>query len=123
KVKHELLQTEFSEPLEQIMDRLKREGRWAGELVHRRRDGTRIHVSTRWVLDHGTRGNLARVLITDNDITLQKQAEELMRSEAKRLDALVEQRTVRLQETIGELEAFSYSISHDMRAPLRAMQG
>jgi signal transduction histidine kinase len=46
-----------------------------------------------------------------------------MRSEAKRLDALVAQRTATLRETIGELEAFSYSISHDMRAPLRAMQG
>jgi PAS domain S-box-containing protein len=121
--KHQLLQTEFSEPLEQIMDRLHRDGRWAGELVQRRRDGGRIHVSTRWVLDQGMAGSLPRVLITDNDITLTKQAEELMRSEAKRLDALVAQRTARLQETIGELEAFSYSISHDMRAPLRAMQG
>ena len=123
KQKHQLLQTEFSEPLEQITDRLQREGRWAGELVQRRRDGGRIHVSTRWVLDSGMAGRLPRVLITDNDITLRKQAEELMRSEAKRLDALVAQRTARLQETVGELEAFSYSISHDMRAPLRAMQG
>jgi PAS domain S-box-containing protein len=122
KQKHQLLKTEFSEPLEQIMDGLQRDGRWAGELVQRRRDGTRIHVSTRWVLDRETR-TLARVLITDNDITLRKQAEELMRSEAKRLDRLVERRTATLRETIGELEAFSYSISHDMRAPLRAMQG
>ena len=122
KQKHQLLKTEFSEPLEQIMDGLQRDGRWAGELVQRRRDGTRIHVSTRWVLDRETR-TLARVLITDNDITLRKQAEELMRSEAKRLDRLVERRTATLRETIAELEAFSYSISHDMRAPLRAMQG
>jgi PAS domain S-box-containing protein len=123
KQKNQLLKTEFSEPLEQIMDRLQREGRWVGELVQRRRDGTRIHVSTRWVLDRQTRTDLARVLITDNDITLRKQAEELMRSEAKRLDRLVERRTATLRETIAELEAFSYSISHDMRAPLRAMQG
>jgi signal transduction histidine kinase len=123
KRKNQLLQTEFSEPLEQITDRLQREGRWSGELVQKKRDGGRIHVSTRWVLDPGMPGSLPRVLITDNDITLRKQAEELMRSEAKRLDALVAQRTARLQETIGELEAFSYSISHDMRAPLRAMQG
>lgn len=105
------------------MDTLQREGRWTSELVQTRRDGSRVSVSTRWVLDRESGTNLARLLITDNDITLQKQAEELMRSEAKRLDALVEQRTATLRETIGELEAFSYSISHDMRAPLRAMQG
>jgi len=123
KVKAELLHTEYPEPLEQINAKLYRDGRWAGDLIQTCRDGTRINVSTRWVLDRDSAGNLASVLITDNDITLRKQAEDLMKSEATRLDALVEQRTTRLQETIGELEAFSYSISHDMRAPLRAMQG
>ena len=123
KHKNELLKSEFSEPLEEIQTKLLRDGRWSGELTQRRRDGTRIYVSTRWVFDPETSNRPARVLITDNDITVQKEAEELMRSEAKRLDALVEQRTATLRETIGELEAFSYSISHDMRAPLRAMQG
>ena len=123
KNKHELLQTVFPEPLDRLMDKLRREGRWSGDLIQHRRDGTRIDVSTRWVADRDADGIPVRVLITDTDITVRKQAEELMRSEANRLDALVGQRTARLQETVGELEAFSYSISHDMRAPLRAMQG
>jgi PAS domain S-box-containing protein len=121
--KTELLRTEFPEPLEQITAKLQRDKRWTGDLMQTRRDGVRIHVNTRWALDSDAQGAVARVLITDNDITVRKQAEELIKSEAKRLDTLVEQRTASLHETIGELEAFSYSISHDMRAPLRAMQG
>jgi signal transduction histidine kinase len=39
------------------------------------------------------------------------------------LEKLVDERTARLQEMVDELEHFSYSITHDMRAPLRAMQG
>ena len=41
----------------------------------------------------------------------------------ERLEEQVQQRTAELRETILELEAFSYSVSHDMRSPLRAMQG
>lgn len=48
--------------------------------------------------------------------------DELERSNQK-LETLVQERTSKLQELVGELEHFSYSITHDMRAPLRAMQG
>jgi len=56
------------------------------------------------------------------EAALRETKEELARSNLH-LEELVRERTAKLQEMIGELEHFSYSITHDMRAPLRAMQG
>src|SRR6185295_4779552 len=56
------------------------------------------------------------VVVVIVDITERRKAQQI-------LEETVHERTAKLRETIGELEAFSYSISHDMRSPLRAMQG
>ena len=53
---------------------------------------------------------------------LQKAQAEL-KQHATELEHIVAQRTAKLRETVEDLEAFSYSIAHDMRAPLRSMQG
>jgi PAS domain S-box-containing protein len=64
------------------------------------------------------------------DITERKRVELALRdsrakleTHAQMLEQHVAERTAKLRETIGELEAFSYSVSHDMRTPLRAMHG
>jgi PAS domain S-box-containing protein len=86
RVSHDLLQTEFPEPLQCIEEKLIRDGRWAGELRHRRANGSSITVSTRWVAERDAHGNITSVLESNRDISDTKQAQEAQ----NRLAAIVE---------------------------------
>lgn len=52
-----------------------------------------------------------------------RQAQAALQHHAQELERTVDERTANLRDTVAELEAFSYSIAHDMRAPLRSMSG
>ena len=82
-VSHQLMQTIFPAPLEEINAELLGTGRWEGELVHARREGPPLVVASRWSLQRDDRGRPVAILETNNDITDRKRAEEeLRRSQA-----------------------------------------
>jgi len=79
RVSHELTQTTFPAPLQNINKQLLESGQWEGELVHIRRDRTPVMVASRWSLQRDESGNPVAILETNNDITERKHAEEQLR--------------------------------------------
>jgi PAS domain S-box-containing protein len=123
KVSHQLARTIFPAPLEAIDAELWRTGHWEGELIHTKRDGTQIVVASRWALQRDKSDKPVAILETNNDITERKRAEEELRKLNDQLEQRVTERTTELESINRELEAFTYSVSHDLRAPLRHMVG
>jgi PAS domain S-box-containing protein len=86
KVTHQLLQTRFPTVLEEITAAMLSTGRWEGELVHTKRDGTHVTVASRWSLQRDEQGQPLGTLETNNDITERKLADEVLRRQANLLD-------------------------------------
>ena len=115
----------------QILGRLQRGERVDHfETVRRHKSGRLIDVSLTISPIHDDEGHIVGASKIARDITAQKQAEMALRvaqtkleSHALDLEKTVQERTAKLEEMVSELEAFSYSLSHDLRAPLRAIQG
>ena len=91
--------------------------------IDRSPDHDRVWVLVNAFPQFDAHGQLRHVGATFIDLTARKQAEE----EAGRLNQTLEQRvlerTTQLEASNRELEAFSYSVSHDLRTPLRAISG
>jgi PAS domain S-box-containing protein len=90
KISHDLLRTEFPQPLDEIAAELMRVGHWDGDLITIARDGRRIAVSSRWALQWGKRDQLPRVLVINSDITERKRGEESLVLQKEQLRALAE---------------------------------
>src|SRR5262249_23507930 len=96
---------------------------WNGEIKNRAKDGSFYWVDTTIVPFFNRNGNPRQYVAIRADITRRKLAEEALRHANETLETKVADRTRDLRAANQELEAFSYSVSHDLRAPLRHITG
>jgi len=121
RVSHDLLHTFHPEGIDHVVALLAQDGCWRGELTHTVGD-REITVESLMTLVTEPDGQRT-VLQVDRDVSDRKRAQEEIQQLNQELEQRVADRTTQLEASNKELESFAYSVSHDLRAPLRGIDG
>ena len=95
----------------------------AYEVKYKRKDGTVFWTESLGTQVKNSQGETIGFIGLFRDITNRKQTEEEIKNYRDHLEELVKERTIALENSNKELESYSYSIAHDLRAPLRSIAG
>lgn len=96
---------------------------WRGELMNRRKNGEFFWENTLISSVRNQQGEITHFVAVKEDVTARKLAEEELLALNSSLERRVAERTRSLMEAYKEQESFSYAVSHDLRSPLRAING
>lgn len=88
-----------------------------------RPDGEELILLARGEVIRDQRNLIVRIIGTVQDVTERMRREEEIRALNARLEERVRERTMELEGAVREMEAFTYAVAHDLRAPLRALHG
>ena len=86
KISHDLLHTQFPQPLADIKIILEESGTWEGELIHRTRDGRALAVASRWVLYRDADGRPKRILESCVDVSERRRVQRALEGQREELE-------------------------------------
>jgi PAS domain S-box-containing protein len=129
---NKLLITEFPQPIEKILKKLKLDGKWSGEIVHTSKNGDKVVMQSYWLAKFGGNDKIVEMLESNVDITervrLQTKLEEsavLIEEYANQMEELANRRAEQLKdaERLAAIGATAGMVGHDIRNPLQSIIG